>query len=165
MDKLERCFTFEAAIAMMPIMEEFKVFGLGSEMAIGTKPLPSKESPIIGIIEAFHDSITPRFSYGDEDNLDTQQQAEFQNNAKGARVTIASSKTEFVVDLEKVRNPHGLPAAEQTQGYGLIVFPSLGMNKDSMAAAIHDIEGIETPVVLDVSGAHEIRLMNMVDSQ
>jgi hypothetical protein len=150
---------------MMPIMEEFKVLGLGSEVTIGTKPLPSKESPIIGIIEAFHDSITPRFSYGDEDNLYTHHQAESQNDAKGTRVTIASTEAEFVVDLEKVWNTHGLPAAEQAQRYGLVVFPPLGIEKDSVAGAIYDIERMETSIVLDVPGTQEICLMDVIDAQ
>jgi|PlaIllAssembly_1097288.scaffolds.fasta_scaffold85836_1 hypothetical protein len=150
---------------MMSIMEEFKVLGLGSEMTIGTKPLPSKESPIIALIEAFHDTITPRFSYRDEYHLDTHDQAESQNDAKGARVAIASTETEFVVELEKIGDSHGLPAADQTQGYGLVVFPSLGIEKNSVARAIDNIERMETPIVLDVPGTQEICLMDVIDPQ
>jgi hypothetical protein len=98
---------------MVSIMEEFEVLGLGSEVTIATKPLPSEESLIIGIIEALHDSITPRFSYRDKDHLDPQKQTESEDDAKGTRVTIASSKAEFVVDLEKVGNSHGFPATDQ----------------------------------------------------
>jgi hypothetical protein len=165
LNKLEGCFTFEVAVAMISIMVELEVLSLRSEMAIAPKPLGPEESSVVSIIKAFHHSITPRFSYRNEDNLDPQQQAEFQNDAKGTRVTIASSKTEFVVYLEKVWNSHSLPAAEQAQSYGVVVFPSLGVKKDSMAGAIDDIERIETPVVLDVSGTHEIRLMEMIDPQ
>jgi hypothetical protein len=165
LDELQRCFTFEAAIAMIPVVEELKVLGLRPEMAIAPKPLSSEEFSVVGIIEAFHHSITPRFSCGDEDDFDPQQQTEPQNDAKGARVTIASPETEFVVDLKKVWNPHGPPTAKQTQSHGLIVFPSLGVEKDSVTAKIDDIEGIETSIVLDVPGSHEIRLMDMVDSQ
>jgi hypothetical protein len=165
LDKLQGGFTFEATIAMVPIVEELKVLGLRSEVAIATKPLPSEESPIVSIIEALHDSITPRFSCRNEDDLDPQQQTESQNDAKGTRVTIASSKTEFVVDLEKIWNTRSLPTAEQAQSYGLVVFPSLRVEKDSVAAAIDDIERIEAPIVFDVSGTHEIHLMDMIDSQ
>ena len=98
---------------MVSVMEEFKVLRLGSQVTIAAKPLPSEKSLIVAIIEALHDSITPRFSYRDKDHFDPQKQTESEDEAKGTRVTIASSKAEFVVDLEKVGNPHGFPATDQ----------------------------------------------------
>ena len=148
---------------MISIMEDLKVLGLGSEVTITTEPLGSEESSVIGIIKALHDSITPRFSYWDEDQFDPQPQTEFENNTKRTGVTIAPSETEFVVYLEKIGHAHGLPAADQAQGYGLVVFSSLGMKKDPVAVKIHDIERIETPIVLDVSWPQKIRLMDVVE--
>jgi hypothetical protein len=150
---------------MISVMEELKVVGLGSEVTIATKPLPSEESPIVGIIEALHHSITPRFSYRDENNLDPYQQTKSEDDAKGARVTVAPPETEFVVDLEKVWNSHGFPTVKQTQSYRLVVFSSLGMERDSVAAKIDDIERIEAAIVLDVSGPQKVRLMDVVESQ
>jgi hypothetical protein len=150
---------------MMSIVEEFKDLGLGSEVTIAPKPLGSEESPIIGIIKALHRSITPRFSYRDEDHFDPQKQTDSQDNAKGTGVTIASSKTELVVDLKKIGHAHSLPTADQAQGHGLVVFSSLGMKKDSVTREIHDIERIETSIVLDVSWPKEVRLMDVVDPQ
>ena len=98
---------------MISIVEELKVLGLRPEMSVTPKPLGPKESSVIGIIKAFHNSITPRFSYRDKDHLDPQKQTESEDDAKGTRVTVASPKTEFVVDLEKVWDPHGLPAAQK----------------------------------------------------
>ncbi len=86
---------------------------MGSELAITPKPLSSKEPAVVGIIKALHDAIAPRFSDRDEDHLDSQQQTEPEDNAKGARVTIASTKTEFVVDLKKVGDSHGFPATNE----------------------------------------------------
>jgi hypothetical protein len=146
-------------------MEDLEVLGLGSEVAIAPKPLGPEESPIIGIIEALHNSITPRLSYRDKDHLDSQQQTEFENNAKGTRVTIASTKTELVVDLEKIGHSHGLPAVDQAQSHGLVVFSSLGVKKDPVAREIHDIERVETSIVFDVSWPKEVRLMDVVDPQ
>jgi hypothetical protein len=94
---------------MMFIMEDLKVLGLGSEVTIAPKPLGSEESSVIGIIKALHSSVTPRFFYRDEDHLDPQQQTDSQDNAKGTGITIASAKTELVVDLEKVGHSHGPP--------------------------------------------------------
>lgn len=150
---------------MVSIVEELKVLGLGSEVTIAPKPLGSEESSVIGIIKAFHNSITPRFSYRDENYFDPQKQTDSENNAKGTGVTIASPKTEFVVDLEKIGHAHSLPTTDQAQGYGLVVFSSLGMKEDPVAAEIHDIERIETPIVLDVSWSKEVRLMDVVDPQ
>jgi hypothetical protein len=140
LDELGRGFPFEEAVTMIPVMEELKVLGLRSEMSVTPKPLGPKESSIIGIIEAFHNSITPRFSYRDEDNFDPHQQTEPEDDAKGARITIASPKAEFVVELEKVWDPHGLPAANQAQSHGLVVFVSLWMEKDPVAVEIDNVE-------------------------
>jgi hypothetical protein len=150
---------------MIPVVEELKVLGLRSEMSVTSKPLGPKESSIIGIIEAFHNSITPRFSHRDKDNFDPHQQTEPEDDAKGAGITIASPKAEFVVELEKIWDPHGLPAADQAQSHGLVVFVSLWMEKDPVAVEIDNVERIETTIVLDISWAHEIRLMDMVDFQ
>ena len=68
---------------MVFVMEELKVLGLGSEVAIAPEPLGAKESPVIGIVEALDDSITPRFSYRDEVYLDPQQETESEDNPKG----------------------------------------------------------------------------------
>ena len=148
---------------MVSIVEELKVLGLRSEVAIAPKPLGSEESSIIGIIEALHDSITPGFSDRDKDNFYPQHKANSDDNAEGAGVTIASAKTELVVDLKKVGHTHGLPTADQAQSRGLVVFSSLGMKKDPVAREIHDIERIETSIVFDVSWPEEVRLMDVVD--
>jgi hypothetical protein len=150
---------------MVFVMEELKVLGLRSEVAIAPEPLGAKESPVIGIIEALDDSITPRFSYRNEDYLDPQQETESEDNPKGTRITIAPTKTELVVDLKKVGDSYGLPAADQAQSHGLVVFSSLRVKKDSVAVEIHDIERIEAAIVFDVSWPNEVCLMDVVDPQ
>jgi len=150
---------------MVPVVEDFEVFGLRSELAIATKPLPSKKTPIVGIIEALHDSITPGLSNGDEDDLDSHRQAKPQDDAKGTRITIASPETEFVVDLKEIRDAHRLPTMDQPHGHSLIVFSSLGVDKNAMTVKIHDMERKEAAIVFDVSWTQEIRLMDVVESQ
>ena len=93
----------------------------------------SEESAVVGIIKALHSSITPRFSNGDEDHFDPEQKTQFEDNAKGARVTVAAPKTELVVRLEKVGHAHGLPTADQARSHGVVVLSSLGMKKDPVA--------------------------------
>ena len=144
---------------------ELEIPGLGSEVTVTPKPLGPEETPVIGVIKAFDRSITPRFSNRDEDGLDPQRETESENNPKGAGVAIAPTKTQLVVELEKVGHPHGLPASDQALGNGLIVLGSLGMKKDAMAVKIHDIERKETTIVLDITRTDQIGLMDMVVSQ
>ena len=50
-------------------------------------------------------------------------------------------------------------------GDSLVVFGSLGMKKDAMTVKVHDIERKETAIVLDITGTHQIGLINVVASQ
>ena len=150
---------------MVSVMEEFKVLRLGSQVTIAAKPLPSEKSLIVAIIEALHDSITPRLSYRDKDHFDAQKQTESEDDAKGTRVAVAPPKAELVVDLEKIRDAHRLPTMDQPHGHSLIVFSSLGVDKNAMTVKIHDMERKEAAIVFDVSWTQEIRLMDVVESQ
>jgi len=129
---LERSLAFKIAIPMVLVMKELKVLRLGSELAITPKPLSPKEPPVVGIIKALHSSITPRLSDRDENDLDPQRKAEPEDDAKGTRVAVASTKTELVVDLKEVWDSHGSPTTHQPHGHGLVVFPSLRVDKDAM---------------------------------
>jgi hypothetical protein len=150
---------------MVFIMEEFKVLRLGTEISITSEPLSTKESPIIGVIEALHRSIPPRLSDGDKDDLDAQGKTEAKDDTERTRMPVAAPKAQFVVDLKEVGDPHGFPAADQAQGNGLVVFPSLGVDKNSMAVKVDDVQGIEASIVLDVSRAKEVGLMDVVELQ
>ena len=150
---------------MVFIMEEFKILRLGTEISIAAEPLRPKESPIIGVIEALHRSISPRFSNGDKDDFDSQGKTEAKDDAERTRIPIAAPKAEFVVDLKEVGDPHGFPAADQAQGDGLVVFPSLGVDKNAMAVKVDDVKGIESSIVLDVPRAEEVDLVDVVEPQ
>ena len=150
---------------MVFIMEEIEILGLGFEMLVAPKPLGAEESSIIGIIEALHGSVPPRFSDRDKDRFYPQKQAESEDDPKGTRVAIAPPEAKFVVDLKKVGHSHGFPTADQTQRRRFVVFSSLGMKKDSMAVEIDDIERIEPPIALDISRSDEVCLMDMVAPQ
>jgi hypothetical protein len=165
LDKLGRGFPLEAAVTMVLVVKELKVLGLGSKLAITPKPLPSKKLPVVGVIKALHNAIAPGFSDRDEDHLDAQRKTKSEDDAKGARVAIASTETEFVVDLEEVRDSHSLPTADQSQSHSLVVFSPLRVDKDAMTVEIHDMKRIEAAIVFDVSGAQEVRLMDIVQAQ
>lgn len=164
-DDLKRCLSLEVAVAVIRVMIELEIPGLGSEVTVTPKPLDSKETLVIGVIKAFDRSITPRFSSRNEDGLDPQRETKSENNPKGARVAIAPAESQLVVELEKVGHPHGLPASDQSLGNRLIVLGSLGMKKDAVTVKVHDIERKETAIVLDIARTHQIGLMNVVASQ
>ena len=165
LDNLKRRFPLEVAVSVMRVMMELEVPRLGSEVTVTPKPLDSKKTLVIGIIETFDRSITPGFSNRDEDSLDSQQQTESEDDAKGPRVTIAPTEAKFVVELNKIGHAHSLPAPDQPMGDGLVVLGSLRVKKEAMTVKIHDIEGKESAVVLDITGTHQIRLMNIVASK
>jgi len=70
LDDLQGRFPLEAAVPVVLIVKELEVLRLGSEVAITPEPLAAKESPVVGIIEAFHGSIAPGFSDRNEHHFD-----------------------------------------------------------------------------------------------
>jgi hypothetical protein len=108
----------EIAIAMIPVVENLKIFGLSPELYITSEPLPTKESSVIGIIEAFYNGVPPRLSDWDKNDFDPHQQAKSQDYSKRSRMAVAAPETQFVVELEEIRYAHGFPATNQGGGYG-----------------------------------------------
>ncbi len=66
--------------------------------------------------------------------------------------------------MEKVGKAYRFPAAQQTSGHRVVVFVSLGVNKDPMAVKVDNVKRIETSVVLDIPGAQKIGLVDVVDA-
>ena len=85
------------------------------------------------------------------------------DQAWGTRIAVAAAKTQFVIKEQKIRQPHGFPAAQQTAGDLLIGFGALGFDINPMAEKIDDVKGIKFAIALDVTRADEIGLMNMVN--
>jgi hypothetical protein len=52
---------------MVQVIEKLEIFGLSSGLPTIPKPLPTEESLVIGIIEAFYHSIPPVSPNGDKD--------------------------------------------------------------------------------------------------
>jgi len=67
--------------------------------------------------------------------------------------------------LEKIGEAHRFPTAQQPPGYRIVVFAALGVDKDTMAVKIHNMQGIETAIVLDIPGAEKVGLVDVVDAQ
>jgi len=67
-------------------------------------------------------------------------QAQPDDQTWGARIAVAAAKTQFVIKEQKIRQPHDLPAAQQTAGDLTIRFGALGLDINLMAAKIDDVE-------------------------
>jgi hypothetical protein len=160
--RLERSFPLKVAIAVVFIVEEFKVLRLGTEIPITPEPLGSKEAAIIGVIEALHGTIPPRFSDGDKDDFDPEGKTEAKDDAERTGMPIAAPKAEFVVELKEVWDAHGFPAADQALSDGAVVFAPLGMDKDPVTVKVHHLERIEAAVVFDIARSQQVGLVDVV---
>ena len=96
---------FETAVLMVLVTEKLKVLGPRSEVTYLRGTTVFWESPIAGLIEALHGTIALRFSDADKNHFNPQHQTESEGDAKGATVTVASMKTEFIADLQEVGDP------------------------------------------------------------
>lgn len=87
------------------------------------------------------------------------------DQARGSRITVAAAKTQFVIKEQKIRQPYGFPAAQQTAGELLIGLGALSFDINPMAKKIDDVKGIKFAIALDVTRTDEIGLMNVVNAE
>jgi hypothetical protein len=69
----------------------------------------------------------------------------------------------LVIELQKIRQTHDLPASEQTASNLLILLGALGLNKDLVAVNIHQIKRVKFAIIFYISWAHQIGLVNVTD--
>lgn len=163
LDDLFGSLPIEAAVAMVPVVKTLKVFCLLLQRGITREPLPSKELAVIGIVEVFHDPVAPRLADGNEDRGDAVVETHAQDDAQGPRMTVAPPEAQFVIELQKHRDTHGLPAPHEACRYVKVFLRSLGLDVDPVARDVDDVERIESAVVLDIPGTDEVHLMHVVD--
>ena len=165
LDLLERGLSLKAAIAVVFIMEEFEVLRLGTEIPITAEPLGSKETAVIGVIEALHGTIPPGFSDGDKDDFDRQGKTEAKDDAERTRMPIAAPKAKLVVELKEVGDAHGFPAVDQALSDRSVVFAPLGMDKNPVTVKVDHMERIEAAVVFDKARSQQVGLVDVVAPQ
>jgi hypothetical protein len=112
LNNLQGSFPFEAAVMVVEVVKKGEVAGLGFEVLIIPKPLSPEEFALVGVIEVLHGATAPGFPERNEDHLDPEGETEFQDNPERARIAVASTKTELVVDLEKIGHSHRSPASQ-----------------------------------------------------
>ena len=66
----------------MPVVKGLKMFTLAFEIPIAMKPLAAEKLFVVGVVEFFNHTISPRFAYWNEHRLHTKMQAAFYYNTK-----------------------------------------------------------------------------------
>ena len=105
----------------MLVMKSLKILALPLERCITGKPLPPIKIFVVGIIETLDHAVPPWLFDRDEYRGHPIVQTQPDHQAEGSRITVAASKSQGIVHLQKVRHPHGLPAPHEAVG-GLLVF-------------------------------------------
>ena len=156
---------FEATVAVMPVVKTLKVFRLLLQSCVAREPLPSEELPVVRVVEAFNHPVPPRLADGNKDRGDAIVETEAHNEPQGARIAITSPETQFIVDLQKLRDAHCLPALHEACRYLIVFFRPLRLDMHPVAEDIHNVEGIESPISFDIPGTDKIGLMNVIDAR
>ena len=162
---LHRGFVAQAAVPMMAVMEPLEVLALPLEGLVVREPLPAKEHLVVGIVEPLHIPVSPGLADGDKDRCDPVIKAQPDHDPEGSRVTVAAPEAQFVVELGKIRDPHGLPAPQETGGYRVIGLGSLRLEIDLVAEAVHHVDRVEPAIALNIPGPHQVDLVDVVDLQ
>lgn len=127
--------------------------------------MSAKEPFVVGVIEPFHNAVTPRLSDRDEDRMNTVAQAEADDHPHGPGIPVAAPEVQRVVQLQVIRDSHGLPTAQKTLADVGILFCSLSLGVDFMAEQVNNIQRIESTVIFDVARPHQVHLVDVVASQ
>lgn len=77
-------------------------------------------------------------------------------------MTVAASKHQGVVQLEKIRHPHCLPASHEAGCDLPVLLAPLGLDIDLMGGQVHYVERVKPAIAFDVTWTQKIGLMNVV---
>jgi hypothetical protein len=155
----------EATVAVMPVVKTLKVFRLLLQGCVAREPLSSEELPVVRVVEVFNRPVPPRLSYGNKDRGDAVVETEAHDNPQGTRIAIASPETQFIVNLQKFRDAHCLPALHEACRHLIVFFRPLGLDMHPVAEDIHNVEGVKSPIPFDIPGTDKIGLMNVIDAR
>ena len=117
---------------------------------------------VIGVIKLFNISVSPGFADWNKNRCHLKVQAKPDDQAQWARIAVAASKIELVIQLQIVGHTNGFPASEQTVGNLSIRFAALRLNKNAMTVYIHKIEWIKFAIAFDVTRTDKIGLVNII---
>jgi hypothetical protein len=155
----------QTAVAVVLVVEPLEVLALPFEVGVARKPLPSEKLLVVGVVEALDRPVAPRFSDGNEHRCDAVEQTQSDHQAEGAGVADAAMEGQGIVQLEKVRNAHDLPAPQNASGRLPVVLGPLALDVDLMGIQVQGVEGVESAVALDIPRSYEVRLVDVVGAQ
>ena len=95
---------------------------------------------VVCVVEALDHAVAPGFRDRDENWRNAKVQAHPYDQARGARISVAAAKTQFVIKEQEIRQANDFPTAQQTAGDLTIRFGALGLYINLMAAKIDDVE-------------------------
>jgi len=147
---------------MVSVVERLELTCAGSEVAQITEHLSAEEDLVVDVIETFDDTITPRLSFGNEDDLNSQLQTGTQEESQASWIAIGAAEREFVVQLEETRKAESSPSSKEALHNGSIVLPADRFKRHGVAVDIDEVEAIEADTAVKIAGTDQIELMNNV---
>ncbi len=154
-----RCSLPQFGIAMMLVVESLKGARFLAQMGRAGKSLSTKEALVVGVIEPFDDAITPRFSFGDKDDLDTSVEAEANHQAEAARVSVGASEGELVINLQKPRHTKALPLSKKSLADGLCLLSFKDFQGHGIAIGIDEMAAVKANTAGEVTRPDKVQLL------
>ncbi len=152
----------QLGIAVMLIMKGLKITQFLSQMNQIPKSLRAEKQFVIDIVEPFHNPVSPRLGFGDEDDLHPQIQTEADEEPEAARVAVGPSKGQFVVHLKVARNAQFLPGSHDgLDDVGVSLVGDGGQGHD-VAGGVNEMDPIESAPALKIAGSHQVQLMDII---
>jgi hypothetical protein len=150
---------------MMPVVKTLKVLRLLLQRCIAWEPLSSEELPVVRVVEVFDHPVPPGLPDGNKDRGDAIMETDAQDDPQRAGIAITSPETQIIVHLQELRDTHRFPALHEACRHLIVFLRPSGLDIHPVAEDIDDVEGVKSPVPLDVSRTDKITLMNVVDAR
>lgn len=151
-------------IAMLGVVESFESRQFFSEMLKTLKPLASKKELLIDVVEAFHNPVTPRLCFRDEDWFHTQVEAQANEQTEAAGIAVGASEGKLVVHLEHLGYTQPLPSRHDSLNDISRPLAGCCLQCHSVTEGIDKMDSVEPLTALEVSRTHQVQLVDAVGS-
>jgi hypothetical protein len=132
------------------------------EIAQITELLSAEEDFVVDVVETLDDAITPRLSFGNEDDFNSQLQTGAEEEPHSSWIAIGAAEGEFIIQLEETRKSESRPSSKEALHNVLIALPADCFQCHSIATGIDEMQPIEADTTVKVAGTDQIELMNNV---
>lgn len=124
-----------------------------------TELLWAEEVLVVGVVEVFDDTITPRFTLGDKDDFRSDMQTKADQQSKAAGMAIGTPEGEFIIDLEIPGDTQTLPLDPERSAEGIIMLGRDSFKGNGITAGIDEMEAIEANSTGEVPRADQVHLL------